>query len=151
MTTTTEDVTLRLAAAADAPAVRDLVAAAGLPLAGLDDVWVTVVAVRPDGTLAAVAALERHGAGETTAFLLRSVVVEPAHRGTGLGRRLVAATLAHVDPTAPVALLTETAAPWFDRLGFARVARGDLPPSLAGSVELVSACPASATAMLRRT
>lgn len=151
MTAATEDLTLRPATAADASGLRHLVAAAGLPLAGLEDAWVTVVAARADGSVAGVAALERHGAGETTAFLLRSVVVEPAQRGTGLGRRLVATALAHVDRTAPVALLTETAAPWFDRLGFERVARGDLPASLTGSVELVSACPASATAMLRRT
>jgi amino-acid N-acetyltransferase len=95
-------------------------------------------------------ALEEHGSGPETAFLLRSAVVDPACRGRGIGDALTRAALAHVDRAgAAVALLTETAADWFRRFGFVPVDRTALPPALEGSAELRGACPVSAQAMLR--
>jgi amino-acid N-acetyltransferase len=142
-------VVVREATPADLAVVSDLVAAAGLPLEGLDDaacVWVAEVAGAPIG----VVALERHGAGGDTAYLLRSAVVDRAWRHRGVGAALTGAALAHVDAGgAPVALLTETAADYFPRFGFAAVDRAQLPAALADSAELRGACPASAVALLR--
>jgi amino-acid N-acetyltransferase len=142
-------VSVREATPADLATISDLVAAAGLPLAGLDGaahLWVAEEA----GELVGAVALERHGTGTATAYLLRSAAVAPASRGRGLGAALTAVALAHVDAAgAPVALLTETAASYFRRFGFVPVDRDRLPPALAASAELRGACPASARALLR--
>jgi amino-acid N-acetyltransferase len=141
--------TVREAAPADLPAVQRLVAEAGLPLDGLTDAAVVLVAEAGDAVVGTVS-LERHGPGPYTTFLLRSATVERTWRGHGVGAALVAAALACVDTTGgQVALLTETAADWFPRFGFAPVDRTSLPPELDGSAELQGACPASAQAMLR--
>ncbi|MGY1820525.1 GNAT family N-acetyltransferase [Geodermatophilus sp. SYSU D00079] len=142
-------VLVREATPADLAAITDLIAAAGLPLAGLEDA-VLVLTAEVTGELAGAIALERHGAGPDTAFLLRSAAVAPAWRGRGLGATLTAAALSHVDATgAPVALLTETADGYFPRFGFTPVDRDQLPAALGASAELRGACPASARVLRR--
>lgn len=139
---------VREAAPADLAVVRDLVSRAGLPVEGLTDAAVTLVA--DDGTVVGAIALERHGTGRETVFLLRSAAVDPASRGRGIGALLTAAALERVDEgSAPVALLTETAEAYFPRFGFTLVDRAALPAVLHSSAELRGACPASARAMLR--
>jgi amino-acid N-acetyltransferase len=143
-------VTIRPAAAHDGAAVRAVIAAAGLPLDGLDDVALLLVA-ECDGAVVGTVALERYPAESGTVFLLRSAAVAPHLRGRGIGAALTAAALEQVDAErAPVALLTETAGGWFPRFGFLPVSRAELPEVLAASPELQGACPASARALLRR-
>jgi phosphinothricin acetyltransferase len=140
-----------LSGADDAAAVRGLLTAAGLPLAGLDDAWRVWVADAgaTTGPIVGAAALERH----LDAFLLRSIAVDPAQRGRGLGQALVRAALTCADlelgEPATVCLLTTTADGWFDRFGFLPVPREDLPVAVFGSAELAGACPESARAYLR--
>ena len=142
-------VLVREATPADLAATQDLIAAARLPLAGLEDAALVLVAAAADGTVVGTVALERHGTGDDTAFLLRSAAVAPSWRGRGIGAELTAAALAHLDAGAPVALLTETAAGYFPRFGFTAVPRDRLPTDLGASAELQGACPASARALLR--
>ncbi|MBP1705548.1 MAG: GCN5-related N-acetyltransferase [Chloroflexi bacterium] len=128
----------------------DLLAGADLPRAGFDAVLAAgdvLVARDTRGRAIGCAAMERHGA----AVLLRSVAVDPAWRGHGLGRRLVDTVLARARSSGAreAYLLTETAAGFFDRLGWERCSRSDVPPAVAGSVEFTSACPLSAVAMRR--
>ena len=142
-------VAVREAAPADLPAVRRLVTTAGLPLDGLADAALVLVA-EEDGVVVGTVALERHGSGGGTAFLLRSAAVDPARRGAGVGSALTIAALASVDDAgAAVGLLTETAEQYFPRFGFTPVSRDQLPAALAGSAELRGACPTSARAFLR--
>ena len=130
-------------------AARAVVHAAGLPLDGLGEAAVLLVA-EADGEVVGTVALERHGSGAETAYLLRSAAVVPAWRGRGVGDRLTRAALQLVDAAhAAVALLTETADDYFRRYGFLPVARHELPAVLDASPELRGACPASARAMLR--
>jgi amino-acid N-acetyltransferase len=142
-------VTVREAAPVDLPAVQHLVAEAGLPLDGLTETAVVLVAAA-GSVIVGTVALERHGAGPGTTFLLRSAAVEQSWRSRGIGAELIAAALARVDTVgAQAALLTETAANWFPRFGFVPVDRTSLPRVLEASKELQGACPASAQAMLR--
>ena len=138
------------ATAADAADAATLVAAAGLPLAGLRECVEagTVVVCREwDGCLLGVAATEHHG----PVALLRSVAVHDPVRGHGLGRALVERALA--DAAAAGAreawLLTETAEPYFAGLGWQRADRAAAPADLAASVEFTGACPITAVAMRR--
>jgi amino-acid N-acetyltransferase len=84
--------------------------------------------------------------------LLRSVVVDPAVQGQGLGHRLseAALSIAKAHGTQTVFLLTTTAEKFFPRLGFAPITRDDVPASVQASIEFQSACPASAVVMRKR-
>ena len=85
------------------------------------------------------------------AALLRSVVVAPDQRGTGVGTSLVHAAedLADDGGASTLLLLTETAVAWFGRLGYAVIERSTVPADVARSVEFETACSTSAVAMQR--
>jgi protein-tyrosine-phosphatase/N-acetylglutamate synthase-like GNAT family acetyltransferase len=142
-------VRLDRAVAQDHPAVLALLRAEGLVVEGIpDDLAHFLVARTGGGAVVGVAGLEPHG----ESALLRSVAVAPAHRGTGLGRRLVERLLddAHAAGIGEVVLLTETARDWFPRFGFAPTTREQVPAAVRGSVEFTGACPDSATVMSAR-
>lgn len=115
--------------------------AAFLPTEGVRDHLPSFLLARsPDGKVVGVAGLERYRGSA----LLRSLVVLPAWRRRGLGRRLVDAQLASLSPGTPVYLLTQTAEEYFASLGFERVAREDVPAEVKESYEFRGACPDSA-------
>jgi glycerol 3-phosphatase-2 len=134
--------TVRSARAGDDAAVRDLVSQASLaePSPGPA---ATVVA-EAEGQLEATAATDVEGPDAS----LRSVAVREGARNQGLGARIVAAAVrdARRRGAERVWLLTESAVPFFERLGFDRVDRGALPSWVA---ERNAACGPSATAMRR--
>lgn len=94
------------------------------------------------GALVAVGGLEGHGADR----LVRSLAVLPPARGKGFGKA-VAATLERLaghDGAKRLHLLTTTAAPFFERLGYVAADRSTAPPDIGGSAEFTGLCPASA-------
>jgi amino-acid N-acetyltransferase len=130
----------------DFPAIASLLLASGLPLDGLSADRPFAVVAETAGRLIGCAAVERCG----SSVLLRSVAVDAAVRGTGIGTRLVETALAGAAGSATQAyLLTESASGFFDRLGFRRTSRRLVPAPVRASVEFSSACPASAIAMTR--
>lgn len=130
----------------DVPALYRLLQTAGLPVDGLASHLPTTLVAKVDGQLVGSAALEVYG----QSALLRSVAVAEWVRGTGVGHRLVEAAVATArqQQMRRLYLLTETAAEWFPRFGFAPVQRSAVEPAVQQSVEFTSACPASAQAML---
>ena len=125
-------------------AVRPLVRASGLPADDLaPDAHVRVV--EADGAIVGCVAVEVYG----TTGLLRSLAVAPAHRGEGLGRRLVGAAehAARDLDLETLVLLTTTATPFFESLGYVRTDRGAVPDELRASSEFTSTCPASAACL----
>lgn len=135
-------------AAHQRPEVEALIAACGLPLAGLVDHWHTTwVALGRSGEVVGSVALELHG----SAALLRSLATRPDQRGLGLGNALYLHALerARALQATSLSLLTTTAEPFFALRGFTSVSRDALPASLQASAEFQGACPASATAMFR--
>lgn len=84
--------------------------------------------------------------------LLRSLVVRPEHRSTGLGAALVA----HVEAYArsrgarEIYLLTTTAESFFARRGYAAANRASAPPEIAQTREFAGICPASSAFMVKR-
>ncbi len=93
------------------------------------------------------AAVEPYG----RAGLLRCVVVAEARRGTGLGRELVVAAeaLARDEGIEELYLLTETAADWFPRLGYAAVDREVARAAVGESVEFTLVCATTGVPMKR--
>lgn len=140
-------VTIELAHVQDMPAVYDLLVRSGLPLDGLSEHAATTLVGRQDQTIVGSAALEIYGASA----LLRSVAVDVALRGHGLGQRLTQAALdlARQHGVGEVYLLTETAGEFFPRFGFQTITRADVASAVQNSVEFTSACPASALVMVK--
>ena len=137
----------RHAEAGDWPAVRDLLAEAGLPLDGAADAFATGVVARDGDRLVGCAAIEPYDG----AALLRSVAVVPDQRSTGVGTGLVRALedLARDRGAVRLILLTETAERWFSRLGYEVIDRSVVPADVARSIEFETACASTAVAMRR--
>ncbi len=135
------------AEAGDWPAVRELLSGAGLPLDGAAEAFATGVVASDGARLVGCAALEPYDG----AALLRSVAVVPDKRGTGVGTRLVRELedIARDGGATILILLTETAEPWFSRLGYTAIDRSSVPADVARSVEFGSACSSTAVAMRR--
>jgi amino-acid N-acetyltransferase len=131
----------------DLSAVLVLLERAGLPQDGLSEhLATTLVAREEDGAIVGSAALELYDA----AALLRSVAVDEARRGQGLGQRLTRAALdlARRRGITTVYLLTETAGDFFPRFGFRPTERSAVDPAVQQSVEFTSACPVSAQVLV---
>ena len=122
----------------DVERVESLLSAAHLPLDGAREALALGVVGRGDGTIVAAAAIERYG----EAGLLRSVVVDEAARGTGLGHAIVAAAedLARAEGLRELYLLTETAIDWFPRLGYQVVDRPAAAAAVGASIEFTTVC-----------
>lgn len=90
---------------------------------------------------------ELHG----THALLRSMVVDRERRGQGLGRAATDLLLGQAQASGAhdAYLLTLSAAPFFERLGFVRIDRATAPAVILATRQAAGLCPASA-ALLRR-
>lgn len=97
------------------------------------------------GRLVGTIGLERHG----EAGLLRSLVVAAEQRGLGLASQLVEALerRAKADGLVRLVLLTESAQGFFERQGYAVVARDQVPAALLNSEQFRGLCPASASCL----
>src|SRR4030095_6131312 len=141
----TNDIAIEAARDQDLGDVLALLTQQRLPLEGLADPLATTLVAPQSGRVVGSAARETYRDG----VLLRSVAVSPDLQGQGLGRTLTGAAiqLARDRRAAAVYLLTTTAEDYFPRLGFERIARGDVPASVQESVEFRSACPSAAVVM----
>ena len=138
---------IRSATPEDLTQVRRLLDANGLPTQDLDATPIEFLVAEDDGQLLGAVGLERFG----DAALLRSLVVDAAGRGTGVGGALVEAIEARAAEAgiADLALLTTPAAPFYAQRGWQTVPRDALPAGVHASSEFRSLCPASATAMTK--
>jgi arsenate reductase len=100
------------------------------------------------GAVLGYAGYERYGPD----MFLRSVVVEPAGRGKGIGRNLVPLTCyrAWREGAATAWLLTSTAADFFEKIKFKRRAREEAPQAILETRQAQALCPASATLMSKK-
>ena len=131
----------------DVEAARVLVAAAGLPTADLGASSAQWLGVWREGALAGVVATEGYG----PEAILRSLAVAPSARGAGLGAALVAAAEAQAQRSGArrLALLTTTAAPFFERLGYERTDRAALSHAVRASSQFADVCPETAICLVR--
>ncbi len=126
----------------------DLLTRVNLPTEGVAAQFGHYLVIREDTMLAGLCGLEPYG----TDGLLRSVAVDPALQGGGLGTQLVlgAEELAYRLGLEALYLLTATAQPFFARLGFENVPRDEVPATIAASWEYRVACAQSASVMRKR-
>lgn len=136
---------VRPATGEDFDALVGLLEASALPTAGLPPALDDFYVAEHRGRVVGAIGLEVY----REAALLRSAVVDPGHRGWGIGEALVRRVLDHARERGitEVVLLTTTAERYFPRFGFTRIAREDVPDAVQASVEFREACPASAVVM----
>lgn len=143
----------------DLARIESMLTAANLPTEGVAPLIESFFVIRDkSGHVAAAAVIEWHeepARGEPTRGepthesngLLRSVVVDPEHRGQGLGKNIVRAVMDSTDRD--LYLLTESATQFFRRLGFESIDRSLAPPALRQSEEFRCLCGESAAFMRR--
>jgi N-acetylglutamate synthase-like GNAT family acetyltransferase len=87
--------------------------------------------------------------GETG--LLRSVAVEEAQRGTGLGKRLVEAAEEHAREAGvrELYLLTTDAEDFFASQGYRSVTRDQAPAAIKATAQFSELCPSSSSLMVK--
>lgn len=140
--------TLEPAKAFDRDAILDLLRMEGLPFEGVAGAEERFLVLRRAGEVIGVCGLEAHGPDA----LLRSLVVDPLHRGGRLGDRLLDESLARARQRGfrDLYLLTTTALGFFAARGFVACARDSAPAAIRDSWEFRTGCPATAR-LMRRT
>lgn len=139
---------IRNAKSEDLVAVEDLLSASNLPVDGVRDNFSSFVVAEDRDEIAGAIGLEKYG----SVALLRSAVVSPEHRGSGVGRQLVEQLLARAEKAGidELYLLTTTAEKYFPRFGFTPTTRSTVPEAVKASAEFRGACPETAVVMTRR-
>ena len=139
---------IRNATDADLSNVESLLSGSDLPLDGVRESFSNFVVAEDEGMVAGAIGFEQFG----SIALLRSAVVAPEHRGSGIGQRLVTQLLARAEEAGieDVYLLTTTAERYFPRFGFTLTTRSSVPDAVKASAEFQGACPETAIVMKRR-
>ncbi len=138
---------VRHAHPADWAAIASILADAKLPLPSPSEAPVEFVVAARGGEVVACAGWEIHGGRA----LLRSVAVREADRRGGIGRAVVERALAELADrgVGEAALVTLSASTFFGRLGFAPIARSEVPAPLTASPEFTAHCCGNGTWMRR--
>ena len=133
--------------AAALAAARATLAAAHLPIDDLTAEGVNLFAFLEAGNVVGYGGFERYGEDA----LIRSIVVVPHRRRSGLGRRIVESVLARVQQQGAerAYLLTTDARDYFVGFGFVVVDRASAPASILATRQAASLCPASAVLMMK--
>jgi amino-acid N-acetyltransferase len=123
----------------------ELIGRAELPETDVAERFGNYFVVRDEGRVVGIGGLEVHGDDG----LLRSLAVESAYRGQGIGLLLIGAVLglARINQLSAVYLLTTTTRGFFLRYGFEECPRQKAPPLIRESWEFRTGCPQSATLM----
>jgi N-acetylglutamate synthase-like GNAT family acetyltransferase len=134
---------------AEFPVLAAVLGAASLPTQDRDEPGREFFAFSdPRGTLVGYGGIAVIGANA----LLQSVITVPEMRDRGYGMAIVDRMLALAlrRGVHTLYLLTTTAVPFFDRLGFAAIDRAEAPPGIAATREFATYCSGSAVLMCRR-
>ncbi|MGO4568266.1 arsenic resistance N-acetyltransferase ArsN2 [Rhizobium sp. 2YAF20] len=131
----------------DDESLRAALSGAGLPIDDLTDAGRSFFRFSRDGETVGFGGLELYG----EAALLRSIVVLSDRQGFGFGHAITLGLLnqAHRRGAGAAYLLTESAAPFFQSLGFRPIARDEAPSEILTTRQAASLCPASAVLMVR--
>lgn len=134
------------ATADDLSRINYLLTSAGLPTAGVDsDLGNFLVAKSKGGELLGVIGMETDG----FYALLRSLAVDQSVRKQTIATALIMAELQNARRLGihELYLMTETAAKYLQRFGFAEITRTEMPKTLLTKSALNSVCPLSSTCM----
>lgn len=127
------------------PAIVQLLQSEKLPVEDLPGSLDHFFVAMDNESVVAAIGLERYGDGG----LLRSLVVENAYRNLHLASQLIKQleTAAAAIGINNMYLLTETAPAYFEKKGYQKIAREEVPVALQASSEFSHVCPVSAIVM----
>lgn len=139
--------TIRAARPDDLDGVIALLKDASLSIPGVAEHFADFIVAEREGALVGAVGLEMRG---RDAFL-RSAVVTPSERGTGIGAALTEriTAIARERGVQVMWLLTTKADGYWKRHGYEYVSRDQVPEAVKVSPQFAGACPASAYAMKR--
>ena len=129
----------------DLSSVKALLETYHLPVEDIDSSEISFYVIKDGQSIKACAGVERFG----ELGLLRSVAVKEQHKGKGVGTAFMNKVLeqSKVEGISTLYLLTETAAPFFNKIGFIKIDRSKAPGSIKRSNEFADLCPVSAVLM----
>jgi amino-acid N-acetyltransferase len=141
---------IRMADEADLSEIQSLLRANDLPVEDISTALIEgfLVVEGASGSIIGIGGLEQLGAG----VLSRSLAVAPEARGMGIARALVerlednARSCGQQD----IWLLTTTAERFFERAGYERVSREDVPGEVRLCRQFAALCPSTASCMRKR-
>lgn len=135
---------MKLTASVLTPELVSLLDKSGLPTSDLGN-HIHFIIITDNEKLIGVAGLQAAG----TDALIRSVAVETTHRNLGLGKQLTREIIemARHSGYRTLWLLTTTAGPFFEEMGFHAADRSEAPESVKNTTEFLSVCPSSASCM----
>ncbi|MBY4672425.1 Amino-acid acetyltransferase [Burkholderia multivorans] len=138
---------IRPATVDDLASIERLLLQCDLPIIGVSDHLHNFVVATDGSTMCGCGGVEHYG----EAALLRSIAVAGPVRGSGLGQTIISRLITgcRAMSVRSMVLLTTTAEGYFERHGFERVARDQVPASVLESTQFQGICPNSATAMLK--
>jgi amino-acid N-acetyltransferase len=141
---------IRMADEADLSEIQSLLRANDLPVEDISRALIEgfLVAEDASGSVIGIGGLEQLG----SSVLLRSLAVAPEARGIGIARALVARLEDNVRSCGQpdVWLLTTTAERFFERAGYERVSREDVPGEVRLCRQFAALCPSTASCMRKR-
>lgn len=145
MATDEEIPILMPATRADLSAIISLLSANDLPVQDVGQHVGSFILAKWRGVVVGTAGLEYYG----EVALVRSLCVSLAHRGNDVGRQLLSTVeeSAFARRACRLYLLTNAAIAYFERRGYAVLARNDAPSAIRNTVEFRLLCPGSATCM----
>lgn len=125
--------------------IMTLLSAEKLPVADLPSTLENFLVASQDDEITGVVGLEIYG----DYGLLRSLTVRNDLRGQGIADKLIIQieSLAISKGLKGIYLLTETAPDYFDRKGYSKITRADVPAEVQQSSEFSHVCPQSAIVM----
>lgn len=140
-----EKVTIDRVEKDELPRILALLDQCGLPKDNLEPDLSTTLVARNNSRVVGCSVLELYD----ECALLAYVAVEQSFQRRGLGQRLTkdALDLAKHRGVRTVYLLTETAGPFFSKLGFESIPRSDVPQEVQHSFEFTTLCPITAQVM----
>jgi amino-acid N-acetyltransferase len=142
---TDDEIQIAPATVADLPRVKELLTQNNLPTEGVDEHWRTFIIARAGADIVGCGGAEAY----QFAALIRSIAVEDAWRGRGLGRRITRQLLDRLASRGlrEFYLLTTSAEGYFRKRGFKSIDRDEIHPQILASRELQGACPSDAICM----
>lgn len=131
----------------DLKEIKKLLAGSSLPFEDIDNIITDFEIVMMDNKIIGAAGVEKH----FPYMLIRSVVIDPTFRHQHIGDQLIHALLDKLYPEnyKGFYLLTESASPFFTKLGFVAVQRENVPVEIQQTTEFSKICPSSATVMYK--
>ena len=143
-----DDVRLTFAVAEEEGRIMALLSAAGLPSEDILPHRQHFIVAKRNAEVAGCIGIEMSG----QVGLLRSLAVATAYRNQGIGSILCDRLIAYAkeEGVEQLYLLTTTAAAYFERLGFQRIAREEAPLAIQSNKQFTTLCPSTAVCMKKR-